>query len=110
MLDEPEVVEPEVEVVAEADELLSTGGVRAVKRGFWRFGRGKSDEACCRFGCGRVGRSDEFEVAAEVDEPLVVESEVEVVAEADEPEVVESEVEVVAEADEFAVDVRSPRR
>ncbi len=95
VLDEPEVVESEVEVVAEADEFaVDAEESAAVKRGFWRFGRAKSDEDV-------VAESDvtawdapeEFEVAAEADEPVL-----------DEPEVVESEVEVVAEADEFAVD------
>ncbi len=45
VLDEPEVVESEVEVVAEADEFaVDVEESAAVKRGFWRFGRAKSDE------------------------------------------------------------------
>ncbi len=94
--DEPEVVESEVEVVAEADEFaVDVEESAAVKRGFWRFGRAKSDEdVVAESDVAAWDAAEEFEVAAEADEPVL-----------DEPEVVESEVEVVAEADEFAVDV-----
>ncbi len=69
-----------------------------MKRGFWRFGRAKSDEdVVAESDVAAWDAAEEFEVAAEADEPALDEPEVM------EPEVVEPEVEVVAEATDEVV-------
>ncbi len=99
-----EVVESEVEVVAEAEAYEFSFDAEEfvseelpVKRGFWRFGRARSDDAVADTDAGAWDAAEEFEVAAEADEPALDEREVM------EPEVVEPEVEVVAEATDEVV-------